>query len=71
MVSVLASIADGGRFYPQMGQLKTLKFVFASFPLSTQHVGVRAMTDRPIVKIMCLGKMARLPVDCCLSELSR
>ena len=39
---------------------KTLKLVFSASPLSMQHLRVRAKTGRPIVRIMCLGKLSLL-----------
>ena len=32
---------------------------------------IRAKTGRPSVRIMCLGKVARFPADCCFRELAR
>ena len=39
---------------------KTLKFIFAASPQSTKHLGVRAKTGQPRVRILCLGKVTRL-----------
>ena len=52
MVSVLASSAEGRGF--DSVKPNTLKLVFASSPLSLQHLGVRAKTDLPRVRIMSL-----------------
>ena len=56
--------AEGCGFDPLRVKLKTLKLVFAASSLSTQHLGVRAKTGRTRVRIICLGKVACLPVDC-------
>ena len=66
MVSVLASNAEGRG----PGQTKDIKMIFAASQVSTQHLVVRAKTGRPLVRIMCLGKVARLPVDSYFRELA-
>ena len=47
---------------------KTLKLVSDASPLSTQRLGVSAKADRSRVRIMCLGEVARLPVDRCFQQ---
>ena len=59
------------RSIPGRVESETLKLVFAASPLSTRHLGVRANTGPLEVRIMCLGKMACFPVDCCFRELAR
>ena len=71
MVRVLISDAEGHGFDPQPGQTKTSKFVFAASSQSKQHLGVRAKTGLPRARIMFLGKLAWLPVDCSFRELAR
>ena len=39
---------------------KTFKLVFAATRLSMQHLGVRAKTGGPRIRIMCLNKEACL-----------
>ena len=56
IVSVLSSNADGRGFVPGRVKPKTLKLVYAVSSLSTLHLGLRAKTGRPRVRIMCLGK---------------
>ena len=68
MARVLASSAEGRGF--DRVKPNTLKLVLAASPLSTQHLGVRAKTDRPKVRIKCLGKVACLLADCCFRELA-
>ena len=70
VVSVLALSAEGRRFDPQPGQTKDMKLVSAASPLSTRHLGVRAKTESK-VRILCLGEVERLPVECCFRELAR
>ena len=62
--------AEGHGIDPWPGQTKDIKLVFSASPLSTQHLGVREKTGQPRIRIMCLGKLACLPVDCCIRELA-
>ena len=71
MVSVPAASAEGRVFAPRPGQTKDIKLVSVVSPLSMQHLGLRAKTGRPKFRIMCLGKVACIPVDCCFRELAR
>ena len=67
MVRMLASTAIDSGFEPQSGQTK----VFVASPLCTQHQGVRAKTGFLGIRIICLSGAARLPADCCFSELAQ
>ena len=58
-------------FDPRQVKPKALELVFATSPLITQHLGVRARTGRPKVIIVCLGKVAGFPADCCFREMAR
>ena len=64
MVRVPSVSVEVHVFEPWLSQTKVIKLIFASSPLSMQHSGVRAMNVLPRVKIMCLCKVAFLPVDC-------
>ena len=66
MISVLTSGAEDRVFEPRPN---TFKLVFAA--LSMQHLGVRTWISRPRVRIICLDKVARLPVDSCFREIAR
>ena len=70
--SVRAWIAEGRArgFNLRPGQTKEIKISIGSL-LSTQNLGVREKTGWPAVKIMCLGKVTRHPVDCCFREQAR
>ena len=70
MIRLLATSAKGPGFYPQYGQTKTLKFVFAASLLSMQYLGVRANIGQSRVRLMCFGKVACLPRNCCFHELT-
>ena len=71
MVSLLASSAVGCGFEPRPGQTKDLKIDIAASQLGTQHLGVRAKTGWPRVKIMRLGKLACLAANCRFCDLAR
>ena len=68
IISVLALSAEHQGFNPFQIKPKTLKLVFAASPLSAQHLGVRAKTGWPRVRIMYVIKVACLPADCCFCE---
>ena len=67
LVIVLPSHAGDQGSNPGWVKPKTLKLVFAASPLSTQHEGVRAKTDRLGVSIMCPSGVTCLPKDCYFS----
>ena len=71
MVSVLASSAGGRGFDPRPGQTKDIKIGICCF--SARHAALRSKSKDwlPRVRIMCLGKVACLPADCCFRELAR
>ena len=62
MVSVLVLNAEGHRFDPQPGQTKD---IICFFP--AKH----AKSGQPRVRIICLGKVTCLLVDCSFHEVER
>ena len=71
MVSVLASSAGGRGFDPRPVQTKDIKIGICCF--SARHAALRSKSTDWLsrVRIMCLGKVACLPADCCFRELAR
>ena len=70
LICMLSSGVEGRRFDSRPGLTKDIKIdMFSS--AKQGHLGKRAKTLRPRVRIMCLSTVACLPVDCCLREQAR
>ena len=55
---------------PGRVKLKTIKLVYAAYPLSTQQQAERTKTGWLGIRIMCPCEATCLPADCCFSELA-
>jgi hypothetical protein len=55
---------------PDRLKLKTIKIIFAAFPLNMQHWGVRTKTGWLKIRMMCPIGGTYIPTDCCFSELA-
>ena len=56
MGCVIAWSAEDRGSDPRPGETKDIKIGICCFTLSAQHLGVRAKTGQPGVRIVCLGK---------------
>ena len=73
MVSMFASSAVDRKIVDSdliRVKAKTMKLVFVTSSLSTQHYGERAKTVWFRIRIMCESGETCLSVDCCFSELA-
>ena len=70
MVRVLVSSAKGRGFDPRPGQTKDTKIDISFFSAKLAAFSSNSKTGRTKIRIICLGKMARLPADCSFRELA-
>jgi len=51
------------------GKLETVMFVFATYPLRTQHQGEKPKTSWHVLRIMYPNRKSCLPVESCYQQL--